>query len=71
MTSILAVFNGDSTLNGGNKEWAEEDAALHAFNMVIFCLITAYTIYHDSGQYVHVDRCSSSVTSQIPCTLLG
>ena len=29
-----SVFNGDSSLNGGNKEWQEEDAALHAFNMV-------------------------------------
>lgn len=29
------VWNGDHVLNGGNKEWAEEDAALHAFNMVI------------------------------------
>jgi hypothetical protein len=32
---MVAVYNGDSTLNGGNKEWEEEDAALHAFNMVI------------------------------------
>eukprot|EP00281_Chroomonas_sp_CCMP1168_P033248 CAMPEP_0206248612 /NCGR_PEP_ID=MMETSP0047_2-20121206/20463_1 /ASSEMBLY_ACC=CAM_ASM_000192 /TAXON_ID=195065 /ORGANISM="Chroomonas mesostigmatica_cf, Strain CCMP1168" /LENGTH=121 /DNA_ID=CAMNT_0053674269 /DNA_START=18 /DNA_END=380 /DNA_ORIENTATION=- len=28
-----AVWNPDSTLSGGNKEWAEEDAALHAYNM--------------------------------------
>ena len=27
-------WNGDHVLNGGNKEWAEEDAALHAYNMV-------------------------------------
>ena len=27
------VWNGDHVLNGGNKEWAEEDAALHAYNM--------------------------------------
>jgi hypothetical protein len=26
-------WNGDHVLNGGNKEWAEEDAALHAYNM--------------------------------------
>ena len=26
-------WNGDNVLNGGNKEWAEEDAALHAYNM--------------------------------------
>eukprot|EP00961_Rhodomonas_salina_P224032 3029317-Rhodomonas_salina.3 len=26
-------WNGDSSLNGGNKEWAEEDAAMHAYNM--------------------------------------
>jgi len=27
------VWKGDHVLNGGNKEWAEEDAALHAYNM--------------------------------------
>uniref|UniRef100_A0A6T8JX19 Transmembrane protein n=1 Tax=Hemiselmis andersenii TaxID=464988 RepID=A0A6T8JX19_HEMAN len=27
------VWNGDHVTNGGNKEWAEEDAALHAWNM--------------------------------------
>ena len=27
-------WNGDHVLNGGNKEWAEEDSALHALNMV-------------------------------------
>uniref|UniRef100_A0A7S0I1M0 Uncharacterized protein n=1 Tax=Hanusia phi TaxID=3032 RepID=A0A7S0I1M0_9CRYP len=27
------VWNADSVLNGGNKEWSEEDAALHAYNM--------------------------------------
>jgi len=27
------VWNGDHVLNGGNKEWAEEDGALHAYNM--------------------------------------
>ncbi|KAJ1488529.1 hypothetical protein T484DRAFT_1783016 [Baffinella frigidus] len=27
------VWNGDHVLNGGNKEWSEEDAALHAYNM--------------------------------------
>mmetsp|Transcript_32618 Transcript_32618/g.52523 ORF Transcript_32618/g.52523 Transcript_32618/m.52523 type:complete len:275 (+) Transcript_32618:3-827(+) len=26
-------WNGDHVLNGGNKEWAEEDGALHAYNM--------------------------------------
>ena len=26
-------WNGDHTLNGGNKEWSEEDAALHAYTM--------------------------------------
>lgn len=26
-------WNGDNVLNGNNKEWSEEDAALHAFNM--------------------------------------
>ena len=31
---VCLVYNGDSSLNGGNKEWQEEDAALHAFNMV-------------------------------------
>ena len=30
----LTKWNGDHALNGGNKEWAEEDGALHAFNMV-------------------------------------
>jgi len=29
----LTKWNGDNALNGGNKEWAEEDGALHAFNM--------------------------------------
>eukprot|EP00282_Hemiselmis_andersenii_P037831 CAMPEP_0169446034 /NCGR_PEP_ID=MMETSP1042-20121227/10759_1 /TAXON_ID=464988 /ORGANISM="Hemiselmis andersenii, Strain CCMP1180" /LENGTH=236 /DNA_ID=CAMNT_0009557473 /DNA_START=19 /DNA_END=725 /DNA_ORIENTATION=- len=29
----VTKWNGDHVLNGGNKEWAEEDAALHAFNM--------------------------------------
>jgi len=27
------VWNADHVLNGGNKEWAEEDGALHAYNM--------------------------------------
>lgn len=27
------VWNGDHVTSGGNKEWAEEDAALHAYNM--------------------------------------
>ena len=27
------VWKGDHVLNGGNKEWAEEDAAVHAYNM--------------------------------------
>ncbi|EKX41773.1 hypothetical protein GUITHDRAFT_153745, partial [Guillardia theta CCMP2712] len=27
------IWNADSVLNGGNKEWSEEDAALHAYNM--------------------------------------
>jgi len=27
------TWKGDHVLNGGNKEWAEEDAALHAYNM--------------------------------------
>jgi len=27
------VWNGDHVLNGGNKEWAQEDGALHAYNM--------------------------------------
>ena len=31
-----SVWNGDNVLNGGNREWAEEDAALHAYNMVGF-----------------------------------
>eukprot|EP00286_Rhodomonas_abbreviata_P017091 CAMPEP_0181325336 /NCGR_PEP_ID=MMETSP1101-20121128/20863_1 /TAXON_ID=46948 /ORGANISM="Rhodomonas abbreviata, Strain Caron Lab Isolate" /LENGTH=158 /DNA_ID=CAMNT_0023433621 /DNA_START=46 /DNA_END=519 /DNA_ORIENTATION=- len=26
-------WNGDHSLNGGNKEWSEEDGALHAYNM--------------------------------------
>ncbi len=30
----VTKWNGDHALNGGNKEWAEEDGALHAFNMV-------------------------------------
>jgi hypothetical protein len=29
-----SVWNGEAALNGGNREWAEEDAALHAYNMV-------------------------------------
>ena len=29
-------WNADSALNGGNKEWAEEDGALHSLNMVPF-----------------------------------
>jgi len=32
-TQSPTKWNGDSSLNGGNKEWAEEDAALHAYNM--------------------------------------
>jgi hypothetical protein len=31
----VTKWNGDNSLNGGNKEWAEEDGALHAFNMVV------------------------------------
>jgi len=27
------VWQGDHVLSGGNKEWAEEDAVLHAYNM--------------------------------------
>lgn len=27
------VWNGDHVTNGGNKQWAEEDQAMHALNM--------------------------------------
>ena len=32
-TCFYSVWNADSSTNGGNKEWEEEDRALHAFNM--------------------------------------
>ena len=41
---VTAEWNGDHVLNGGNKEWPEEDAALHAFNLVRILLWSQMTI---------------------------
>ena len=29
----VSKWQGDHVLNGGNKEWEEEDEAMHAYNM--------------------------------------
>jgi hypothetical protein len=71
---VTAEWNGDHVLNGGNKEWSEEDAALHAFNLVRILLwsqMPSLEFCFVCDGYVFVDLCRSIAPNPFICFMLG